>query len=352
MNSRMKQLLWTVPALLAISTSAIAAEGIYGAVMGSAVLRDPNLPVNTGYGAQAVLGIPLTQRLSLEPNIYYSKNNISGASGSVSNLGGGADLNYQLSDGRVSPFILGGLGVQRDFLSDLGSGNQNSPLADLGLGLTAAINESVGFRGEVRGYAVRYHQFPGSNTAFDFRLNLGLTFGGHRQPKAVAWASEAAPVSEPISQSTPQQSITAPPKAVPIPATPAARCPKAPKGQPVDEHGCLDLNKVKLEGVNFVTASDALQKRATKLLDAVVATLKAYPGIKVEIDGYTDSRNKTGQNQSLSERRAKSVQKYLVAKGIAEDRLSAKGFGDSNPVASNDTEAGRAKNRRVEFKVQ
>ncbi|TXI82050.1 MAG: OmpA family protein [Cupriavidus sp.] len=155
-----------------------------------------------------------------------------------------------------------------------------------------------------------------------------------------------------MSQSTPQQSITAPPKAVPIPATPAARCPKAPKGQPVDEHGCLDLNKVKLEGVNFVTASDALQKRATKLLDAVVATLKAYPGIKVEIDGYTDSRNKTGQNQSLSERRAKSVQKYLVAKGIAEDRLSAKGFGDSNPVASNDTEAGRAKNRRVEFKVQ
>lgn len=342
-----KQFLWAVPALLAISSAAIAADGIYGAVMGSGVLRDPNLPVNTGYGAQALIGIPLTQRLSLEPNIYYSRNGVSGAPGSVSNMGGGADLNYELTNGNVRPFILGGLGVQRDFLGSLGSGTQNSPLADLGFGITAPISQSVGFRGEVRGYAVRYHEFPGSNTAFDFRLNLGLTFGGRRSEVPVAWASErVASPAAPAPASKPAPAVAAAKPA------PVGHCPKAPKGQPVDENGCLDLNKVKLEGVNFVTASDVLQKRATQLLDAVVGTLKAYPGINVEIDGHTDSQDKKGQNQSLSERRAKSVQKYLVSKGIDANRLSTKGFGATVPAATNDTAEGRAKNRRVEFKVQ
>jgi OOP family OmpA-OmpF porin len=353
MRLKMKTRFLIATALLVASGSAVALDGVYGAVMGSVVQRDPNLNVDTGYGAHLVLGIPLKGNLSLEPNIFYSHNGISSASGSVSNLGGGADLNYKFINDRVQPFVLGGLGVQRDFLSDLGSGNQNSPLADLGFGVNAAINQVVGFRGELRAYAVHYKNFPGSNTAFDFRLNLGLTFGGSRSEAPVeAWVSEAArpAAPAPVYKKIPDR-VAGTPTPVPAP-TPVAPCSKAPKGQPVDSHGCLDLNKVKLEGVNFVTASDVLQKRATALLDAVVSTLKAYPAVKVEIDGHTDSRNKTGQNQSLSERRAKSVENYLVAKGIAANRLNTKGFGSSIPVATNDTEVGRAKNRRVEFKVQ
>lgn len=344
MEFKMKTKLWMVPALLAISGAATAADGVYGAFMGSVIQRDPNLNVDTGYGAHAVLGIPLTTNLSLEPNIYYGRNNISNAGGSASSLGGGVDLNYQFAGNRVRPFILGGLGVQHDYLKDFGTTDQNSPLANLGVGFTTPINKAIGFRGEVRAYAIHFDNFPGNNTAFDFRLNLGLTFGGNRAAPVAAKAAApaaAAPQSKPIA-------------AAPVAAAPVEkpRCAKAPKGQPVDSNGCLDLNKVQLEGVNFVTGSDLLQKRAAKLLDAVADTLKNYPAVKVEIGGHTDSRNKTGQNQSLSERRAKSVQTYLIIKGIAADRLSTKGFASSKPIASNDTDAGRAKNRRVEFKIQ
>ena len=71
----------------------------------------------------------------------------------------------------------------------------------------------------------------------------------------------------------------------------------------------------------------------------------------VEVAGHTDSMGSEAYNQGLSERRAQSVQDYLVSKGVKAQRLTAKGYGESMPVASNDTDAGRAENRRVELIV-
>ena len=76
------------------------------------------------------------------------------------------------------------------------------------------------------------------------------------------------------------------------------------------------------------------------------------PGIKIEIQGHTDSDASTSHNQALSERRAKSVATYLTKKGIAAKRLTTKGYGESKPVASNKTKEGKAENRRVELHIK
>jgi len=106
-----------------------------------------------------------------------------------------------------------------------------------------------------------------------------------------------------------------------------------------------------LHGVNFETARATLTTNARTLLDAVAADLAARPGLKVEIGGHTDSRGNEAYNQSLSEKRAQSVQAYLVGQGVAAERLTAVGYGEAQPTDSNDTDEGRERNRRVELKV-
>jgi outer membrane protein OmpA-like peptidoglycan-associated protein len=86
-------------------------------------------------------------------------------------------------------------------------------------------------------------------------------------------------------------------------------------------------------------------------LDKVVQLLKENPTIKIEIDGHTDNVGKPADNLTLSNNRAKAVINYFLYKGVAADRLSSKGFGETKPVADNTSEQGRAKNRRTELKV-
>jgi OOP family OmpA-OmpF porin len=105
-----------------------------------------------------------------------------------------------------------------------------------------------------------------------------------------------------------------------------------------------------LEGVNFETNSAKLKPESSQVLDRVAESLKANPGVRVEVAGYTDSAGKQAYNVDLSKRRASSVRDYLVSKGIAASRLDPKGYGPAHPVADNATAAGRARNRRVELK--
>jgi outer membrane protein OmpA-like peptidoglycan-associated protein len=83
----------------------------------------------------------------------------------------------------------------------------------------------------------------------------------------------------------------------------------------------------------------------------LVALLKGNPEKKIEIGGHTDNVGSDEANLTLSNNRAQSVVDYLIKKGIATTRLTAKGYGETLPIATNDTDAGRAKNRRTEFKV-
>jgi outer membrane protein OmpA-like peptidoglycan-associated protein len=102
----------------------------------------------------------------------------------------------------------------------------------------------------------------------------------------------------------------------------------------------------------FDTGKASFQKETDQVLQAMVAIFKQYPQADFAIEGHTDSVGSKKTNQALSERRANAVRDYLIANGISAARLTASGYGEDNPIASNSTRAGRAENRRVEVKLK
>lgn len=136
-------------------------------------------------------------------------------------------------------------------------------------------------------------------------------------------------------------------------------CPNEP-GPRSDDHGKngCPIAVVKggqiviLERIEFATDRDTIRPQSNMVLEAVWKVLTEHPEIAaVSVEGHTDNHGGKGHNKRLSKRRAKAVVKWLVDKGITADRLSAAGFGQSRPIDSNDTAAGRQNNRRVEFHI-
>jgi outer membrane protein OmpA-like peptidoglycan-associated protein len=115
----------------------------------------------------------------------------------------------------------------------------------------------------------------------------------------------------------------------------------------------MGADKIELkETVLFDTSKTTIKAASLPMLDEVAQLLKSHPEVKhVNVEGHTDSMGDPAFNMQLSEGRAKAVSAYLVEKGVAADRLSAKGFGATKPIADNKTEAGRAANRRVDFMI-
>ena len=128
------------------------------------------------------------------------------------------------------------------------------------------------------------------------------------------------------------------------------KCPDSKKETTVDETGC-SIFKGQLESIQFEAGSDQLTDESKMALDNITKTFIAYPLLSVEVQAYTDSVGKKEKNLELSRKRAQSVVDYLVAKGVSENRLTAEGYGEENPVADNSSPEGRAANRRVEFKA-
>jgi OOP family OmpA-OmpF porin len=125
------------------------------------------------------------------------------------------------------------------------------------------------------------------------------------------------------------------------------------QGCPAKQKQFVSIQKGKLEikeQVFFATGKAVIQPRSFKMLGQVAKVLREHPEVEqVSIEGHTDNRGKAEANRELSQARAESVKKYLVGKGVEASRLEARGFGPDQPIASNDTEKGRATNRRVEF---
>jgi OOP family OmpA-OmpF porin len=124
------------------------------------------------------------------------------------------------------------------------------------------------------------------------------------------------------------------------------QCPNTPAGIKVDEKGC-EVEVIVLRGVTFDTNKATLTPSSQLILDSVVTILKSRPDAKVELAGYTDSVGRDAYNLQLSEKRAQAVVDYLVSKGVPAANLTAKGYGEADPIAGNDTPEGREQNRRV-----
>jgi outer membrane protein OmpA-like peptidoglycan-associated protein len=103
--------------------------------------------------------------------------------------------------------------------------------------------------------------------------------------------------------------------------------------------------------VLFKTGSAAIAPESNATLEAIAKAAKDCAGVKITVEGHTDSTGSENRNKRLSERRAKAIVEFLVNAGVSKDVLSAVGFGQEKPVAANDSEENRAKNRRIEFTV-
>lgn len=148
--------------------------------------------------------------------------------------------------------------------------------------------------------------------------------------------------------------IAKPRPAVVVAATPVVVPATAPeKKSEMATFGSVETGKtLVLENVFFEQSKYVLLPTSFAELDKLVHTLRQNPAVRIEIAGHTDNVGDPSLNQSLSEYRARVVMNYLIRHGIADDRVEAKGYGGLRPVAGNDTEAGRARNRRVEFVVK
>ena len=128
-------------------------------------------------------------------------------------------------------------------------------------------------------------------------------------------------------------------------------CKSPATGKPLSLQGCSAGDVIVLRGVNFDYDQSRLMPGAVSILDAVAKELKAYPAIEIELSGHTDARGNDEYNQLLSQLRADAVVQHLRGHGIAAERMTAVGRGESQAVADNATEKGRDLNRRVELKI-
>ncbi|MEM7574877.1 MAG: OmpA family protein [Bacteroidota bacterium] len=139
-------------------------------------------------------------------------------------------------------------------------------------------------------------------------------------------------------------------------ANPDDRCPT--EAGPVDNLGCPEIAEedittieFAIQNVNFETSSANLTATSRGVLDQIVDIMNRYPAYSLGIGGHTDSIGDAESNQRLSERRAESVYNYLVGQGVAADRMSFEGYGETQPIGDNRYRDGREQNRRVEFNL-
>jgi OmpA-OmpF porin, OOP family len=251
------------------------------------------------------------------------------------------------------PYIMGGLGAVRHkaYSGFMLHGNGNTvsggwdPMATVGVGVQYNMNDRLAFRGEI---SARYdHDDNSLNSALsdaagfsrhsdgftDALLTVGLTYsfgGGH---------------AEVVEQRRADTTTTPPP--------PPPREEAAPTKVTIDLRGVefkFDHPRV---GEKLEPSLKAPTAASVQILDEAIDTLKRNPSVRVEVDGHTDSKGTDAYNQKLSERRAQGVYDYLTAHGVEASRLDGpKGFGESQPIDTNDTAEGRQRNRRTELKVE
>lgn len=257
-------------------------------------------------------------------------------------------LSYAFGDRTgFTPYLIAQVGgIRHEVLPS--SENDTSFGANAGIGLVTGplFDNGLKVRGDVR-YV--YDDFDGATSVQsegpfgDIRVSLGLEF-----PLGFSKVVTKTVVH---TRKVPVQTNTIDSDGDGIPDR-MDQCPNTIPGGRVDAQGCLIINQtISLNNILFEFDSAKLTPASQRTLDRIAESLKSQTDFNVEIGGNTDSVGSAAYNQALSERRAQAVRRYLIRRGVDPDRLTARGYGEINPIASNDTVSGRAMNRRVDFRV-
>lgn len=265
--------------------------------------------------------------------------------------GGSLDLLRVFNrSGAFSPYIGVGAGVLEYDVTP-GSARPNA-MAQASLGAFWTLWEGDGASFALRpDFKARWDDVGAAGHLVDYIGQLGFqfSFGG---PKRVA----SAPPPPPPPAPEPAVASPAPAPAAPPPPPDSDgdgvtdnrdNCPGTPAGVAVDANGCPQRGSITLEGVTFEYNSALLTPDSAIILRDVSAGLKKYPRLRVELQGHTDSKGPDAYNLTLSQKRADAVREYLLKDGVPSAQMSAKGYGEKEPIADNNTEDGRGKNRRV-----
>ena len=347
-----------VAAAGAASGTALADDdtgSFYIAPMGSYDLVDDHRAAKNDFGFDVALGYNIAPHWAAEINYSNFSLPIPSAVGIHDKLEAWTvDGVYKiLPNSIIDPYAIIG-GGDLDNIIGSGAGTTHHGLtAEGGIGALTNIGPQTGsFRVKLRTEA-KYRREWIQNMAYnpnnpgDVLFNIGVQFEfGAPQPPAPKMA-EVAP--EP-----------APPPPPPPPPPPDSdhdgvldsmdKCPNTPPGDKVDSVGCTIKDEIKLQGVNFATDSADLVPESSYVLNYAVDTLKKYPEMVIEVRGHTDNKGSKKHNVMLSQKRAESVMNYLKEHGVS-NTMTAKGFGEENPIADNKTADGRLENRRVSLRI-
>ena len=241
----------------------------------------------------------------------------------------GLDFNL----GRFKPFVVSGLGNSN-------IDGENDSIWDIGAGLRLPLNERWTWRTSIRNYYALGRDFEDQDFGID--TTLVYRFGGSRKSMASSNEPPREGVQEVVEVADADRD-----------GVPDANdlCSDTPRSYAVDKDGCPiaieEVARVELL-VNFDFDRSEVKEQYLPEIERVARFMEQYPDRVVELEGHTDSRGTDAYNLGLSQRRAEAVMAELVGRfGISPSRVSAKGFGESQPIESNDSAQGRAENRRV-----
>ena len=353
-----RKTLFAAVALSIFATAAFAQDGSYDdrwTITPSLGinLTDSKRNADNGYVVGLGLGRFISPRFHLEFDVNYSDPDLEVGNGSWSTVDAGINgrLFFANLEGRIRPYALAGL---RSIHHDRdGSKDGRDAGAHLGLGLLAPINDRLSFRGEaVYRYDTDDESIRTEDDYSDWLLTAGLSFalGEASQPEVT---EEAQDLGEPMPT---------PDEPEPAPACTDAdgdgvcddrdNCLNSTAGAMVDRNGCEVAEVIDLRGVNFDFDKCNLRPDAVEILNNAVGVLKSND-LRVSVEGHTDAVGTDAYNQKLSECRAKVVYDYLQSNGVDSGKLAgSKGFGETQPIDTNETAEGRANNRRTELKKQ
>lgn len=251
----------------------------------------------------------------------------------------GMDALYHLTpEKRFVPFLLAGVGYGH--IEPRWKPHYDTMMGDVGVGFKYFLADNLAFRTEIRDVVTH------SNNVI---VSAGITIAlGGKAKKSVPEPAPAVqpavtPQAEPKPEAKPLPKPEPKPEAKPLPATAAPEL----KPEPV---------KIILEDVHFANDKYSLTPAAKEILQRNIRNLKEHPGLEIEIQGHTSAIGSDEHNLKLSVRRAETVKDYLIKEGIAENRLTAKGYGEKTPEVPEKKpkkESAAAKtNRRVHFEIK